>query len=171
MSTTSPPEAAAALGSVLGGYTGLDSAYDELVRPDGGLRSHWQTFTQGLDEIGLEAFTQRWREAQQLIRQNGVTYNIYGDPSGMDRPWQLDPFPLVISPHESERLQVGLVQRARLLEAILTDVYGPQKLLAQGLLPPELTFANPCFLRPCHALRFPRHRPPPFRSFDSSLSP
>jgi uncharacterized circularly permuted ATP-grasp superfamily protein/uncharacterized alpha-E superfamily protein len=171
MSTTSPPEAAAALGSVLGGYTGLDSAYDELVRPDGGLRSHCQTFAQGLDEIGLDKFTQRWREAQQLIRENGVTYNLYGDPSGMDRPWQLDPFPLVISPRESERLQVGLVQRARLLEAILTDVYGPQKLLAQGLLPPELIFANPCFLRPCHGVRMPGQRYLHLVAFDLGRSP
>ena len=155
MSTTSLSESSDKLGSVLGGYAGPASAFDELVRPDGGLRPHWQTFTQELDEIGIDDFTERWREAQQLIRENGVTYNVYGDPRGMDRPWELDPIPLVISPRESEHLQRGLVQRAQLLEAILADVYGPQSLLARGLLPPELVFANPCFLRPCHGIRLP----------------
>jgi uncharacterized circularly permuted ATP-grasp superfamily protein/uncharacterized alpha-E superfamily protein len=171
MSTTSLSETGDALGSVLGGYAGLDSAYDELIRPDGVLRPHWQTFAQGLDELGLDEFTQRWREAQQLIRENGVTYNIYGDPRGMDRPWQLDPFPLVISPAESDHLQTGLVQRAKLLEAILADVYGPQKLLADGLLPPELIFANPCFLRPLHGVRLPGQRFLHLVAFDLGRDP
>ena len=41
--------------------------------------------------------TRRWEDARQLIRENGVTYNVYGDPRGLDRPWQLDPIPLLIS--------------------------------------------------------------------------
>jgi uncharacterized circularly permuted ATP-grasp superfamily protein/uncharacterized alpha-E superfamily protein len=171
MSTTSLPDASAAPASVLGGYAGLDSAYDELVRPDGVLRPHWQTFAQGLDDIGFDDFAARWREAQQLIRENGVTYNVYGDPRGMDRPWQLDPIPLVISPEQSDRLQHGLVQRARLLEAILADVYGPQKLLAAGLLAPELVFANPCFLRPCHGIRWPGERHLHLVAFDLGRDP
>src|ERR1022692_370602 len=63
MSTTSSDETGLqrqGLGSVLNGYAGLGSAFDELIRPDGGPRSHWQTFTHGLDEIGLDEFTQRW---------------------------------------------------------------------------------------------------------------
>jgi uncharacterized circularly permuted ATP-grasp superfamily protein/uncharacterized alpha-E superfamily protein len=171
MNSTSLLEGGAALGSVLSGYAGLDSAFDELVGPDGSLRSHWQTFAEGLGEIGLDDFTRRWREAQQLIRENGVTYNLHGDPGGMDRPWQLDPFPLVISPRESDRLQAGLVQRSRLLEAILADVYGPQRLLAEGLLPPELVFANPSFLRPCHGVGLPGHRYLHLVAFDLGRDP
>src|ERR1051325_8446853 len=106
----------------LDSYAGLAHGYDELLDADGRLRPHWQTFARGLDAIGLPRFTQRWREAQSLIRANGVTYNVYGDPGGLDRPWQLDPIPLVISPRESDQLQAGLVQRARLLEAILADI-------------------------------------------------
>ncbi len=149
MSSIAPPAA----GVVLSGYAGLDHGFDELVAEGGSVRPHWQSFARGLDALGLDEFTQRWREAQQLIRENGVTYNVYGDPRGMDRPWQLDPIPLVISARESDFLQRGLVQRARLLEAVLADLYGPQELLAHGLLPPELVFANPCFLRPCHDIK------------------
>ena len=53
-------------------------------------------------------------------------------------------------------LEAGLAQRARLLDLILTDLYGPQRLLRDGLLPPALVFANPAFLRPCHGIRVPR---------------
>ena len=171
MSTISPSIPGEVHGRVLDGYAGFDHIYDETFGPDGRLRPHWQTFADGLDEIGVEEFTHRWQEAQQLIRENGVTYNVYGDPRGMDRPWQLDPIPLVISPSESEHLQRGLVQRARLLEAILADIYGPQRLLAQGLLPAELVYANPCFLRPCHGIRVPGNRYLHLVAFDLGRDP
>lgn len=154
--TLSPTEKAPS--GVLNGYAGLARGYDELIDADGRVRQHWQAFVNGLNSLGLQQFTQRWCEAQQLIRENGVTYNVYGDPRGRDRPWQLDPIPLVIPAHEAERLTKGLVQRARLLEAILEDIYGPQKLLAGDLLPPELVFGNPCFLRPLHGVHLPQGR-------------
>jgi uncharacterized circularly permuted ATP-grasp superfamily protein/uncharacterized alpha-E superfamily protein len=87
-----------------------------------------------------------------LLRRAGVTYNVYGDQRGRDRPWQLDPVPLLISAQESASLRDGLVQRAQLLEAIVADLYGPQRLLAEGVLPPELVLANPAYLRPCHGI-------------------
>lgn len=157
--------------NVLSGYAGPDRVHDELIGLDGNPRPHWQTFAQGLDEVGLDEFIQRWQEAQQLIRENGVTYNVHGDARGLDRPWQLDPIPLVISPGESDHLQIGLLQRARLLEAILADVYGPQKLLSEGLIPPELIFANPGFLRPCHNIRLPGQRYLHLAAFDLGRDP
>ena len=78
----------------------------------GSFRPHWRTFFEQLEAIGLPELRQRWEEAQHLIRENGVTYNVYGDPRGMDRPWQLDPIPLLISPADAAALEVGLIQRA-----------------------------------------------------------
>ena len=63
--------------------------------------------------------------------------------------------PLLISPAEWARLEAGLIQRTTLLNLILADLYGPQTLLAAGLLPPSLVFSNPAFLRPCHGIRVP----------------
>jgi uncharacterized circularly permuted ATP-grasp superfamily protein/uncharacterized alpha-E superfamily protein len=156
MITSSPSQSR--LGAVLDGYAGRGGAFDEMIDAVGNLRPHWRTFAEGLDHIGSDEFLERWLEARELIRENGVTYNVYGDPRGLDRPWQLDPVPLLIAPHESEQLEAGLLQRGRLLEAILADVYGPQQILLRGLLPPELVFANPGFLRPCHGVRMPGDR-------------
>ena len=77
---------------------------------------------------------------------------MYGDPRGLNRPWQLDPIPFLISPEEARTLERGLIQRGRLLEALMRDFYGPQKSLESGLIPRELIFANPAFLRSCHNL-------------------
>ncbi|MBA4188233.1 MAG: hypothetical protein C0467_09485 [Planctomycetaceae bacterium] len=132
--------------------------YDEAADPSGTPRPHWNGFFESLEELSPAELSRRWRDAQHLIRDNGVTYNVYGDPRGISRPWQLDPIPLLIAPTEASQLEAGLVQRAKLLELILADLYGPHRLLHAGLIPPELVFPNPGFLRPAHGVKVPDGR-------------
>ncbi len=134
------------------------SGYDEAADRSGAPRPHWAELFDSLRDLGPAELGRRWREAKGLIRENGVTYNVYGDPDGIARPWQLDPIPLLIPPAEAVGLERALVQRARLLELVLTDLYGPQRLLKDGFLPPELIYANPGFLRPVHGVRVPGGR-------------
>src|SRR5579872_3622305 len=136
-------------------YPETPGIYDEMAAAPGILRPHWDEFIKSLSALGAPELTRRWQTARQRIRENGVTYNVYGDPLGMDRPWNLDAIPLLISPNEWRELEAGLIQRARLLNWILADLYGPQKLLRGGHLPPAVVFANPGFLRPCHTLPVP----------------
>jgi uncharacterized circularly permuted ATP-grasp superfamily protein/uncharacterized alpha-E superfamily protein len=133
--------------------TALPSARDEMAGADGAARPAWERFLQALDALGSREVDRRWEEARLLIREHGVTYNVYGDPRGVGRPWALDPIPLLIAAPDHAELEAGLVQRARLLELVLDDLYGPQNLLSEGLLPPELVFDHPGFLRPCHGVR------------------
>src|ERR1700693_3143753 len=135
------------------GYPQTAGVYDEMSAALGALRPHWDTFIHSLSALGDRELGRRWQTARQRIRENGVTYNVYGDPLGMDRPWNLDSIPLMIPPAEWSQLEAGLIQRARLLNLILADLYGPQQLLRRGLLPPALVFANPGFWRPCHGVR------------------
>jgi uncharacterized circularly permuted ATP-grasp superfamily protein len=120
------------------GYRQTDGVYDEMSAAPGVLRPHWDTLINAMSALGGEELARRWKIARQRIRENGVTYNVYGDPLGMDRPWNLDSIPLLISPSEWNELEAGLIQRARLLNCILADLYGPQQLLRSGLLPPAL---------------------------------
>ena len=99
--------------------------------------------------MGRAQFDRRWRSGQLLIQANGVAYNVYGDPEGRQRPWPLDPVPLVLGGEEWARIEAGIAQRAELLNRILADLYGPQRLLQEQHLPAELIYANPSFLRPC----------------------
>src|ERR1700677_4523292 len=134
------------------GYRPTDGVYDEMAAAPGVLRPHWDTFIGLMSGLGGGELARRWRIARQRIRDNGVTYNVYGDPLGMDRPWNLDSIPLLIPPAEWNALEAGLIQRAHLLNYILADLYGPQQLLRGGLLPPALVFANPGFWRSCHGM-------------------
>jgi uncharacterized circularly permuted ATP-grasp superfamily protein/uncharacterized alpha-E superfamily protein len=135
------------------GYPQTAGVYDEMSVAPGVLRPHWDTFIHSLSALGDQELGCRWHTARQRIRENGVSYNVYGDPLGMDRPWNLDFIPLMIPPSEWSQLEAGLIQRARLLNSILADLYGPQQLLRSGQLPPALVFANPGFWRPCHGVR------------------
>jgi uncharacterized circularly permuted ATP-grasp superfamily protein/uncharacterized alpha-E superfamily protein len=141
-----------AAGSLFGAYRPPQGVYDELLEADGRPRSHWQTFVQLLDALGTDELERRWQAARRLIHEHGITYNVHGDPEGRDRRWELDALPLIVRHAEWTALSAGLVQRARLLNAILADLYGPQQLIRDGLVPAELVFAQPGFLRPCHGL-------------------
>ncbi|MDE0205950.1 MAG: circularly permuted type 2 ATP-grasp protein, partial [Candidatus Tectomicrobia bacterium] len=137
------------------GYQPPDGSYDETFGAGDEPRPHWQMVVDALESLGPRELAHCWQQARRMIHENGVTYNVYGDPQGMERPWELDPVPRVIGPAEWAGVEAALAQRARLLNALLADVYGPQRLLTEGLLPPELVFAHPGFLRPCHGLEVP----------------
>jgi uncharacterized circularly permuted ATP-grasp superfamily protein/uncharacterized alpha-E superfamily protein len=130
-------------------YRPLSGFYDEMLAPSGLIRPHWQTLVEALNHIGPSGLAERWQEGRRLIHDNGVTYNVYGDPQSTERPWPLDPLPFQLEGHEWVAIETAIVQRATLLNHILSDLYGPQRLLKDRRLPPELVFGHPGFLRPC----------------------
>lgn len=124
------------------------AGYDELLNADQRIRSHWQPVLDELSKFDREGLRSRCDEAQNLLHENGVTFNTYEDEPGQLRSWQLDSLPYVISTETWEHLEQGLMQRSRLLEAIAQDLYGPRTLINSGLLPPELIHSFPSYLLP-----------------------
>ncbi len=123
--------------------------YDEL-RPQGdSLSPDWKTFFAQI-EGGLADMGSRTRELERQIRDNGITYNVYADQNGPQRPWSVDLFPLIVGHAEWQKIEAGVLQRARLLERIVADIYGPQRLLQESLIPAALVQAHPGYLRAMH---------------------
>jgi uncharacterized circularly permuted ATP-grasp superfamily protein/uncharacterized alpha-E superfamily protein len=156
--------------SLLVNYKPGTQVFDELVAGDK-LRPHYAGLMQGLDELGPAELKRRDDTCKRLVHEQGITYNVYGDPRGTERPWQLDPVPFVISPDEWRGLEAGLIQRATLLNRILADCYGAQDLIRSRWLSPALVFAQPDFLRPCHGLRVPGDTFLHFYAADLARSP
>ena len=128
--------------------------YDELNDAHGAMRAHWRPLIERLRANDTPDAVRRSLElTRRLVVENGVTYNVYADPQGADRPWALDPLPFVLPADEWQTIEAGVTQRARLLNALLADLYGPQRLLAEGFVPAELPFGHPNYLWPCHDLR------------------
>ena len=130
-------------------------SWDELSADGVTPRPHWARLIESLRAIGPDELGRRRQRAERRIRENGIVYNIYNDPQGANRPWQIDIVPFLISAQEWRYLENGIIQRARLLSLILEDIYGAQALVKRGRFPAELLYANPAFLRPMAGVRVP----------------
>jgi uncharacterized circularly permuted ATP-grasp superfamily protein/uncharacterized alpha-E superfamily protein len=156
---------------LFGGYGFPVSAFDEMCAAPGAVRDHWSYLISALNDLGGDELQRRREEAWRQIRDNDVTFNIYGDPRGMGRPWDLDLIPLLIGSEEWRVIETGLMQRAELLNLVLHDIYGPRTLVQKGLLPPELVYAHPGFLRPCVGVPLPGPRSLLFYAADLARCP
>src|SRR5689334_12247792 len=76
---------------------GRHAGHDELVGDDGQVRPHWRAFVSEVEQLGMGEVAARWQRAQEQIHENGVSFNVYGDPQGMERPWPLSPLPILVS--------------------------------------------------------------------------
>ena len=130
-------------------------SYHELLDERGGVRAHWRRLFDQLQRSTPAQLEQRQALLSRQIQENGVTYNVYADPDGADRPWELDLLPNLIPAEEWQQIAAGVAQRAGLLNAVLADLYGPQQLLADGLLPAELVFGHNNYLWPCQGVQPP----------------
>ncbi len=124
--------------------TGEPPRYDEVVAPDGSLRPSWRLLAETAVQLTQDDLRRVGGDIQRSLANDGVTYT---PPEQEPGPWRLDPFPLVVDAAEWNPLEVGLAQRTELLNAILVDLYGPQRLLSSGVLPPAVVFAHQGFLR------------------------
>lgn len=134
-------------------YRSRAGRYDELLADDGRIRAHWLPLIHGLSEDDARTARRATELTRRMIVENGVTYNVYADEQGRDRAWILDPLPYLLTAQEWQAIEAGVAQRARLLNAVLADLYGAQELLSSGSLPPEIPFGHPNFLWPCRGVR------------------
>lgn len=138
--------------SLTAGYATLGIG-DELIGADGAIGAHWHAVLAGLEALTHEQRLERIDRINMRVRATGIAHDLFADPSRNLQPWRLDLMPLVFPPDTWAGIEAGIIQRARLLEALLADVYGPQDTLTRGLIPPELIFSDPAFLRACQHIK------------------
>ncbi len=140
---------------LLADYPQANGRHDELFAAPLEPRAHWKPMLEQLAAEPAERMRERLHSVQLQMRENGVTYNVYADPKGADRPWELDLLPLILPQDEWSGIEAAVIQRATLLNATLLDLYGEQRLLKEGVLPPALVHGHAGFLRPCHGVKPP----------------
>jgi uncharacterized circularly permuted ATP-grasp superfamily protein/uncharacterized alpha-E superfamily protein len=116
----------------------------------------WARFFEHLGADGFHELNRRAENLERQIRDNGVTYNVYADAStALERPWSLDLFPKLIAPQDWAQIETGVLQRTRLLNAMMADLYGERELLKRALLPAALVQGHPGYLRSMQGMRPP----------------
>lgn len=152
------------------------AVWDELRGPGGALRPAWQRFVGQLPPpaAGLslaDELDRRVAQVAQQLHQDGVTHNVFDERGVAARPWSLELLPLIVEPADWARIEAGVLQRARLLEALLADVYGPRRLLHEGLLPAALLMRHPGYLRPLAGVEPPGNLRLHIVAFDLARGP
>jgi uncharacterized circularly permuted ATP-grasp superfamily protein/uncharacterized alpha-E superfamily protein len=145
------------------------SVWDEMVDPVNGVRDSWRDVGSVLRLLGPAGLADQRRKVATLLAQDGVTYRPYG--AQHEQPWALDPVPMLLDDAEWSQLEPALVQRAELLDLILTDLYGPRRLLAEGLIPAEIVFGHTGFVRAVDQIRLPGARQLFMAAADLARSP
>ncbi len=130
------------------GYRALPGIADEMLDTQGNVRPVWQHFLASIGRMDETELSNRFARADRYLRDAGVFYRAYGTKENSERNWPLSHVPVLIDDTEWQAVSKGLVQRAELLEHIAADIYGPNRLVAEGFLPPSLVASNPEFLRP-----------------------
>ena len=119
---------------LIASYRPVPGSYDEMFTPDGQAREHWAHAGNVIGNLGLEELLHRSSEARRLLDDDGVTYNVYGQEGLGDAgtpaaaPWALDPVPVLLASQEWAGVELAVIQRAELLNLVLTDLYGPRDL-------------------------------------------
>ncbi len=134
--------------AITAGYQPMAGTWDEMVAADGRIRPHWQPLLASLGGLGSTELARRFATADRYLKEAGVFYRVYDETGGAERPLSLAHMPLPLSGDEWAHLSAGLIERAELLETIQRDLYGPQRLIADGRIPAALVAGNPEFLRP-----------------------
>lgn len=156
---TRPDRTGDDVGALIDGYKTPPGIYDELIDPAGTVRAHWRPLLAAFAELGPDGLQHRFAAADQQLASSGAFYRVYDDAGGVDRAYPLSHVPLVISADDWAVISAGLKQRADLIEAILSDVYGKGELVDSGLIPGSLVSGSPEYLRPLHGVqpRLGRH--------------
>ena len=136
-------------------YSVPKGRYDELLAAPQTPRPHWDAFMRSLADRQPAEVNDTLQLLEREIRESGITYNVYADPQGTDRAWQVDPLPLLIAPDEWARIESGIEQRAGLLDRVLADLYGPQELIRSGAVPAPVVFGHSGFLHQVQGIRPP----------------
>lgn len=125
---------------------------DEMYSLNNGIKPYWNKLLTSFDILGVTGLTARQKDIDWLLSENGVTYNVYNDPQGMHRPWNLNVVPFMLHQNEWAEVEAGLKQRAELLNLVLKDVYGDRKLIKNGIVPYEVIYGHRGFLRQCSGM-------------------
>jgi uncharacterized circularly permuted ATP-grasp superfamily protein/uncharacterized alpha-E superfamily protein len=135
-------------------YPQIPYAYDEAFDDGRKTRAHWELIFENLSVLGAQGIHDRQLRAQRILRDDGATYDLKNDPLS-PAVWSLDIVPYAIDYPEWKTIEAGVAQRAKLFDLIFKDLYGEQSLLKQGIVPSEIIFSHPGYMRECHQLAMP----------------
>jgi uncharacterized circularly permuted ATP-grasp superfamily protein len=124
----------------------MTDCFDEMHNPDGSLRAAYSEIGQWIGAEDVARLRAKQREAEEVFRLTGITFNVYGQADAEERLIPFDIIPRVIGRSEWQKLSRGIEQRVRAINAFLHDIYHRQEIVRAGRLPSEMVVGNEALL-------------------------
>jgi len=121
------------------------TTYFNEMYENGAVRGPYSQLDDWMRNMPAELRQMKQAEAEALFRRIGITFAVYGEGGDPDRLIPFDMFPRVFSAHEWGKLERGVKQRARALNAFLADVYGRGEIVRSGRIPAKLVYQNAAY--------------------------
>lgn len=155
------------MGDYLADTRGYDEFWDSLSNSP---RPHWQNLVQQLQKLPESDFRARQQLIHKQLQEIGVTYSFAKEDDNR-RTWELDAIPYVLDQNSWQHLNAGMRQRAKLLNAVFKDLYGPRELLTSGIIPAQVILNCEQYIRPARGLYEHIDLPLMFYSADITRDP
>ena len=130
--------------------------YDELYDATGAPRPHYAKVAASLARIDRDEILARVQAINTALLQRGVTFTVYADSAGTERVFPFDIIPRIITPSEWSRIERGIQQRVRAINAFLYDVYHSERILREGRIPREMVYSSKNYNREMIDVDVPR---------------
>jgi uncharacterized circularly permuted ATP-grasp superfamily protein len=132
-------------------------SYDEMFAADGAVRGHYAALQARMSTLSPAELADRQKTLEQSFLLQGITFTVYGSENTTERIIPTDLFPRIIPAAEWAKIEAGLTQRLKALNLFLADIYGDQKILADGVAPRELVLGAPSYRREMRGLFVPHN--------------
>ncbi len=126
-----------------------DQAFDELIDNQGTVRPYGQSLAQVLSALSMLDLRERQKAAESAIIETGITFTVYSEGENIDRAWPYDIIPRIIDGRTWDAVNAGLRQRMLALNLFIADIYGQQRIIKDGVFPPELLANSANFRKEC----------------------
>ncbi len=135
-------------------YESYPGMYDEMCY-ERNIRSQYSKVFDGMSGVPVEILQQKDLQAGDLFMNQGITFTVYNDDTGIERIFPFDIIPRILTAFEWEHIEKGIRQRLRALNLFLKDIYSAQQIIKDGIIPAELIATCPHYTREVFGIKVP----------------
>lgn len=136
-------------------YDLLPKTWDEMYSENSDFRTQYEEFIKYLEKTSPEKLTKKEDLSKQLFMSQGVTFTVYNDNEGIEKIFPFDIVPRIITAEEWTKIELGIKQRLKALNLFIKDIYNDQFIIKDGIIPGELIYSNPSYLREMKGVKVP----------------
>jgi uncharacterized circularly permuted ATP-grasp superfamily protein len=130
--------------------------YDELFASDGQPHDFVLPLIEHINNLSDKELLETQEAAEKALRQQGITFSVYGDKEAEEKILPFDILPRVIPANEWAAIEPGMKQRIKALNLFIDDVYNEQRILNDGVIPKDLVLSSECYLPQCRGISPPK---------------